>query len=241
MFIDTYAYEDLRLICSLERDPLEVESDIQLAGLALSATEAFAGGWLEPLAWELYIACRDTETWYTDTNCVPPLAHWLLRKERVLPGVRVDTLYAAQVAETIDVLRPEAVEAWITEALRQECPGAPGSVPAWSSLRSRAVRVKLPDELHMAGRETLGVDCYAGLIQIPLEREPGGVWVSGPLEDPGIGPPVELSLENQDGSLSIHIQGSWRLWLDDNAGREQVDAAVARVLALGNGWQRVDR
>jgi hypothetical protein len=232
----TYAYEDLRLLCLLEREPQDQESDAELTKLALSAVETLGAGWLEPLAWELHVACCDTEIPYTDANRVPPQAHWLLRQEQIPPGTRVDTLYAVSDIETAAALSPEQMRAWIANALEQECPDSPRFIPTWSSLWSRAMRVKLPDTLKAT--EHLHVDCYAGVVSVPLEHMGSDIWVSGPREEYLFGPPGEVHLTNNDGFLATRLQSSWNLWLRDPAGRQQVEAAVDRVLALGHGWQR---
>lgn len=237
MLIDTYAYEDLRLLCLLEREPEDDESDSALAEIAVAAAEVLGEGWLEPLAWELYVACRDTD-FYTNVNRLPPQAHWLLCTEHVPSGIRIETLYAAQVTETVPALLPAHLRAWVDSALKQECPGGPQFTPAWSSMWSRAMRVKLPDPQRYVGRPGLAVECQAGVVSVPLERAGHEVWVSGPRADSFMGPPGELHLTNSDGFLTIGLEGSWRLWIDDPAGRAQVEAAVERVLALDRGWRR---
>lgn len=237
MIVDSYAHEDLRLLCLLEREPEADESDSALADIALSAAEVFGAGWLAPLAWELLVACRDAD-FYTDVNRVPPQAHWLLRLEQVPAGIRIEPLYTAQVIETLPTLDSSSLCAWVDKALKQDCPGGSQFTPAWSSVWSRAMRVKLPDAQRFIGRASVAVEYHGGHASVPLERTGSDVWVSGPRTDSFMGPPGELHITNSDGFLTLALEGSWSLWIDDPAGREQVDAAVERVLALDRGWRR---
>jgi hypothetical protein len=240
MVIDTYAYEEPQASFLLEREPQDDESDLQFTDLALSAAEALCAGWLESLAWELFIACRD-EDFYTHQSRVPPRSHWLLRKQQIAQGIRLDTLYTAEVIETVPELVPDGMRTWIRSALIQQCPGAPRFIPAWASIWSRAIRAKLPEPSCLSGRDELHVDCHAGIVSVPLEHVESDVWVSGPLDSHHVSPPASLILSNQGGFLTLSLQLCWSLWITNPAGRAQAEAAVDRVLALGRGWQRSEK
>lgn len=103
------------------------------------------------------------------------------------------------------------------------------------------MRVKLPTASRAAGRDSLQVSCHADTISVPLEADGDGGWVSGPFERHVIGPPVELTAYNEDGVTAIHLRIYWNLWFEDPAGREQVEAALRRVLARERGWRHSAR
>lgn len=238
MTADTYAHEEAHLTIGLEREPRERESLPDFTMEALLAMEALRAGWLEPLVWEMFIACCDTEMFYTDQSCQPPRPDWVLLKEQIPNGVQARLLHVEPVIRTVPAFNAECMRASIAEALDQKCPGAPRFAPSWSRLWSRAVQAELPDPQRFAGREGLRVDCYAGVLSVPLECREGKTYVSGPLEDYVFGPPAALTLGNDDGFLTIGLELYWSLWIDDPAGRAQVEAAVDRVLALDRGWRR---
>ena len=238
MPIDTYAYEEPCWSIRLERESEEDETEAQLVEEMLVAVEVLAAGWLEPLALHLSIGCYDTETFHAPNDCRPPRPQWFLRKETIPPGVEAKHIYVEPIVDTAPALTGDEIRTWAARALAQECPGAPRFIASWRELWWPAVRVKLPELSRTAGRDSLQVSCHAGTISVPLETDGDEVRVSGPLERYVIGPPVELTAYNEDGVTAIHLRVYWNLWSEDAAGREQVDAALRRVLALERGWER---
>lgn len=241
MPFDIHAHEEALLRVGLEREPNDQESLLDSTRNAILAIQIFCAGWLEPLVWELSIACQDSELLHIEQRCQPPRPDWVLRRARIPSGVQARLLHVAPVLRTLPAFSPEDMHAWVTEALNQECPGAPRFVPAWSRLWSRAMQAALPDPQRFAGRDSMQIDCYAGPTSIPLECRDDKVYVSGPLESHVFGPPAALTLGNDDGFLTIDFEVYWDLWITEPAGRAQVEAAVDRVLALGRGWQRAER
>lgn len=234
-----FAFEEPHWSVRLERDVAENEGQEAIAQETLVAVLALAGDWWEPLVWELSVACYDTETLHAVPGCVPPRPHWLLRKERIPPGIRADDVLADPMIATTPEMTLERMSGWLREALAQECTNGPRLVPSWVELWSLAARVRLPDSLRVTGHGSLAVDCYAGTVSMPLEHLDGEAWVSGPLDAYVIGAPVELIIRNEDElALAMELRVYWSLWIDDPAGRAQVEAAVDRVLALGRGWRR---
>lgn len=240
MLTDTYAHEEEHWSLGVERESGEDETEQELIGHVLEAVDVLGAGWLEPLAWHLSIGCYDTETLYSPSGCRPPKPQWFLRKDMIPPGVEAKHVYAEPLVDTVPEFTRERTHAWIAHALEQECSTPARFIPSWRELWWPSVRIKLPDPPRMLDRDHLQVDCYAGTVSVPLERSADGLWVSGPLERYVIGPPAALTVYNEDGIIAIYLRLYWNLWIDDPAGRDQVEAAVGRVLALGRGWRRGD-
>ena len=240
MPVHIHAYEEPRWSIRLERESEEGESEQQLAAEILDAMEVLAAGWLEPLALHLSIGCYDTESYYAPGDCEPPRPQWFLRKEVLPPGVKASFVYVDPVTDTAPALTAEGIRAWVAHAMAQECPNAPRYVTSWRELYWAAVRARLPEPARVADRDGLQVSCYAGTVAVPFERAEGEAWVSGPCEQYGFGPPIRLIARNHDGVVAIDLEICWSPWFEDPAGREQVDAALRRVLARERGWRRTE-
>lgn len=238
MLADVHAYEESRWSVRLERESEENESEQDLAKEVLAAVDELAAGWIEPLALHLSIGCYDTETFHAPIDCEPPAPQWFLRKEIIPTGVKAAYVYVDPVMDTAPELSSQEIHEWVARAMAQECSGTPRFIPSWRELYWQAVRVNLPDPSGMAGCDSLRVSCYAGTVSIPLERSANEAWLSGPLANYGFGPPVKLLAHNYDGVIDVGFDVYWSLWINEPAGRAQVDAAVDRVLALGRGWRR---
>jgi hypothetical protein len=233
------ADEEPLLSIRLEYMAGEGEGHLALAEQAIMAINALAGGWLEPLAWEMYVGCLDIELMHATMEQDPPQPFWLLRKERIPAGIELRPGYGNHTIVTEPTLSSERIQAWVSRALAQPCADAPRFIPYWDGFDTLAMRARLPASVANTADESLGMRCYAGNIAIPLERHDDQVWVSGPPEKYLIGPPVSLSAGNMDGHyINLDLAIYWTPWIRDPAGRAMVDAAVDRVLALGRGWQR---
>jgi hypothetical protein len=233
------AHEEPHLSIRLRYEAGEGEGHLALAEQAIVAIDVLADGWLEPLAWEMYVGCFDAELMDTPMKPKPPQPFWLLRRERIPADIEIRPMYGDHTVVSEPVLPFERIRAWAAQALAQTCAGAPRFVPFWASVDTLAMRARLPASVANAADDSLRMRCYAGSIAIPLERHDDQVWVSGPPERYLIGPPVNLTASNLYGMV-IHLDLAvyWTPWIRDPAGRAMVDAAVDRVLTLGRGWQR---
>jgi hypothetical protein len=233
------AHDEPHLSIRLRYEAGEGEGQVELAEQATIAIDALAAGWLEPLAWELYVGCLDVELMHAAMKRDPPQPFWLLRKERIPAGTEIRPIYGDHTVVTEPALSSERIHAWVVRALAQPCADAPRFIPYWDGFDTLAMRARLPDAMCPKGDECLRMDCYAGTITVPLDRRDDQVWVSGPPEEYLIGPPVSLTADNlYDMVIKLELAVYWSPWIRDPAGRAMVDAAVDRVLALGRGWQR---
>jgi hypothetical protein len=235
MSTDIIAYDEPCLSLRLVYTADEGEGPAALAEQAITAIDALAADWLDPLAWEMYLECLDIELANIPEECGPPQPYWLLRKERIPDGVDVDPTYGNHTVVTEPVLSSDRLQAWVARALAQTCEGAPRFIPCWGRFDTLAIRTRLPDAMRCTGDESLSVNCYAGTVAIPLDQ----LWVSGPPQQYLIAPPVKLIARNIYGNyINLDLAAYWSLWINHPAGRAQVEAAVDRVLSLDRGWQR---
>jgi len=235
MPVDVYAHETPRWSIRLERETDEEDTEQHLIEETLAAIRVLAADWLQPLALHLSIGCYDTETYHAPSDCEPPQPQWFLRQNDLSPCVKADYIYADPVIEMAPELTDDRIRAWVAHAMAQECSNAPRFIPSWRELYWPAVRIRLPDPSYAAGSETLQIGCYAGTISVPLERRDGDLWLSAPRKDYGVGSPVGLTARNYDGVVAIGLDICWTLWIDALAGREEIEAAISRVLGLGRG------
>lgn len=232
------AHEEPHLTIRLKYEADEGEGQLELANQVITAVDALAADWLEPLAWDMYLGCLDAELMDTPMHSKPPQPYWLLRKEQIPAGVEVRPIHSDHIICCEPVLLSEPIRAWAARALAQTCADAPHSIPYWVGLDTLAIRARLPVLVDSAAHERLRVDCYAGTITIPVDCIDNQFWVSGPPEKHVIGPPVRLTASNLYGMVvDLDLAIYWSPWLNQ-PGRALVDAAVERVLALGRGWRR---
>jgi hypothetical protein len=233
------AHEEPHLTIRLELEPDEGVEQQALARQAIVAIDAVTAGWLEPLAWEMTVGCLDTESMDVPMNRHPSQPYWLLRKEQIPIGIEIRPFHGNHVFVTEPVLSSDPLDTWVAKALAQDCDQAPRFIPCWRRFWSLAMRARLPRTVSNLGHQNLSISCYAGNLAIPLEYTGDDAWVSGRPAGYVMGPPLSLTARNEDGLLvTLDLAVYWSLWIDDPAGRAQVEAAVDRVLALDGGWRR---
>jgi hypothetical protein len=60
--------------------------------------------------------------------------------------------------------------------------------------------------------------------RIPIEARDDGCWVSGPVRDAMINPPIKLEIGNNDGRLSLSLAAGWSPWVGSRVNRSQSDS-----------------
>lgn len=208
----------------LWRDERQDESDEAILREQLEAMRAFAEGWLEPLAVAVDVVCCDPARGHSSYSVAPPpIQSWLLRTRA--RGVEMEPRRIGSRIDECDVIDPQVIETYVHRALDQRCVG--NAVTGMDFLSWEAFRVKLPG----SGVTQFIIEDVA--LEVPIERLSDGDWVSGPRSERLTGGPFWFHFT--EGELRFDVV--WSLWLED-PGRQQVDAAVGRVLARGTGWYR---
>jgi hypothetical protein len=214
--------------------PEEIASEIEFARLALDAVFHFAASTWEPLSVDLWLSCSDADTGYPRNDSVPPRPFWLLSARELPLGVQVRPAWEDEQVDVADELTPNAILAWLGQALDQEC--AERQTVGWRELLFRAARVRLPVAPDALADDILLLGDGAGIIEHPAERRHGGLWVSGPLPPMTLRAPVELVVRNEAGLLTLEVSSNWSVWADEGEpGYDEIACALERVHQLG--WE----
>jgi hypothetical protein len=210
--------------------PEDVTDELELVRLGLEAIDAFIL-WVEPLSAELSIGLLDVAANYPVEDPLPKRPQWMLCRDHLPPGVRVEAMLADPIVETRGALTTEALYAWIAAALAQDAPD--GFRTTWRELRIDAVRVALPAEL--AGRDELLLAAGVGTHRIPVERDAGGAWIAGPIEQLPTEPPVALRITNTNGYFELQVARHMSVWTSGPGARD-VDESIASLTQ--RGWSK---
>lgn len=190
---------------------------------------------VQPLNADMDVTCRDRD-WI---DSAAPLPLWHLRATDVPAQVRMRALYVdPQTRESAGPsLSPDAVRAWMTEALGQTCPTAQMPQTDWGDIFVYATRVRVPEE-SLAGRDALDLRTRGGTATVPVERQEGDAWAFGPSEAFWL-EPVSLRFSHGYGELSLTLTVYWSLWSEPGTpANTLVREAVARLRE--HGWELTD-
>jgi hypothetical protein len=213
--------------------PEEITDELELTRIGLDAIDAF-NLWVEPLAAELSLGLVDTNIDYPVESPLPATPQWLVRRETIAEGIRIDAMLANPVVETRADLTTETLYEWIASALSQ-APPEPQFRVTWRELRIGAVRVAVPAAL--GSRKELVLTAGNGELRVPVDRDASGAWVSGPLEQLPTEPPIALRITNTDGYFVLQISRHWSIWTS-GAGATDIDESVQNLTQ--RGWSLGD-
>lgn len=230
-----YVHEDgfsLRLVSGPDDTVLDGPATADRVADALDALAPL----VQPLNADMDVTCRDRD-WI---NSAAPLPLWHLRTTDVPAQVRMRALYVdPQTRESAGPsLSPDAVRAWMTEALGQTCPTAQMPQTDWGDIFVYATRVRVPEE-NLAGRDALDLEIRrGGTATVPVERQEGDAWAFGPSEAFWL-EPVSLRFSHGYGELSLTLTAYWSLWWEfGSPANALVREAVARLRE--HGWELTD-
>ncbi|WP_164006809.1 hypothetical protein [Pyxidicoccus trucidator] len=203
--------------------------------LALEVVDAFWPAILEPRVVTLDLVGVDDWGYALHPSVTPEPPGWLLRTV-LPPGVKVSLGSSRYLEREVPALTRDVLRAWMEEALRQPPVGGADHL-AWSELTFRATRVRVFEPERFAGRDTLVLGSEVGPVEVPLERDARGPWVSGPVERLADQPPIRLSLSRPDGGFEVSVNPHWSLWTQEGSpGKAALDAAITHLLT--RGWER---
>lgn len=197
------------------------------ASEAVAALFALAGGWLDIVALEIRLGLYDRET-CTEAGMRPGEPFHLLRAESV-QNVRVNPTYRAMESRT-KTLDACAAVTWVNDMLSQASIGDARYEPSVRELLVAGLRARLPGSVTS---DSLKVSCYAGEIEIPVDRG----WVTAPATPPGVPDPVSLRITNLDGALRLVLEVFWSAWANAPEPSPAIRDGLSRLHA--RGW-RVD-
>ena len=194
-----------------------------VAAEAVTALFVLAEGWLDIVALEARLGLYDREI-FTEAQARPRDQFQLLRLEPA-NHVRIKPMYRPTEARTA-TLDAATAASWVDSKLAEEtAPDARYEL----SLRELLVagsRARLPDSV---SSEPLTVSCYAGEIEVPVDRG----WVTAPAHPPGVPNPVSLRIANLDGALRLVLEAFWSPWAGDQAPIPPIRDGLLRLAARG--------
>ncbi|WP_254449443.1 hypothetical protein [Anabaena sp. UHCC 0253] len=231
-FIHTFPGEQIRLV----NNPLEDLDDLQLATLGVEFIQEFYS-FIQPLSADLMVVFRDTD-WSAMSNIAPLLPHWYIQALSAPSNIILGAGFTnpdPQVSQAPQ-LSPEILFNWIKTALEQDCTN-PDYRITWRIIHIYATRTRLFNEQEFQARQSLLLNSNAGELNIPIERLEDGLWVSGPVKETSIEPPVTFALSQEYGGLSADMMIHWSLWTQPGQ-PEQIALQDAISRLLNKGWEK---
>ncbi len=210
-----------------------VQSEIDYKEPGALALAACTTLWpvVQPLSVTLEMAARTVEWPYIETAIPLPAPTWHLRETHSPATVAV----AARVQrsghreERTAALTVERLAQLLTDAHAQEV--EEGYLPTLYALELHYTRARVLDEQAALVEVTYGPETYA----IPVERRADGLWVAGPVRDTMLNPPIKVTLENNDGRLTLTVCAGWSPWVGSGMAEAALLDSCVQAL-VDQGW-----
>jgi hypothetical protein len=217
--------------------PNEIETQLDLAKLALDQVFLLSENLFEPLSVDLWLTYCDPElNDYPLSEPTPPHPFWLLQHRNLPLGVEVTPAWEREIITVGDTLSQTPILDWIAVAFEQSCSGETEYSLGWQELLFRTTRARLPVQ-DMTGT-TLCVSQGYGQIEYPVEHDKDSFWISGPRTNKTLTPPIDVRITNEAGLLTLELGLHWSLWTEPSeAGYFKVEQAIERLLA--QAWRRL--
>jgi hypothetical protein len=189
--------------------------------LVADVFEAFAP-LLRPLALDLLLVAYRGE----DQDAVS-LRHpfWFIVDAAAQAEMNLTPWTEAVSCREVDAITPTTIEALISNAIGSE-ELEPDIVATWDQIRVHATELRLPALL--ADREVLEIAEPGGAFGANVHHRDGAAWVRGGSRG---GNPVPVTLTFTGWSLEITTY--WSLWAAGGAGVQDLNAAIATLIARG--------
>jgi hypothetical protein len=194
--------------------------------LVVSAIAALAP-LVRPLTVDVLLRAYDRET-HDDVALAHPF--WFAATTGDEVGARVAPSTSGAVCRHVAMLTPTAIGALIDEARAGETLSEDVAW-TWDQLWIYAAEIRVPSAL--ADRDILSLGVPYGDVGAPIERNDAGAWFNS-LRSPGDEPPMVVTMTG--GYPRLNIITHWSLWSPGGAGEPDLNAATARLMALG--WIR---
>jgi hypothetical protein len=187
---------------------------------------------VQPLSVTLEMAARPREFLYIERDIPVPVSTWHLREVDIPAHIAV-AAWVEEPGKHSEEARPEltlqALADWLAHAHAQQL--AEGYVPVLHRLHMYYTRARLLDYQKPYAELALGAKTYA----IPVEKRKDRLWVSGPMQDTPINPPIKMFLVNTDGRLGLDICVGWSPWIETGSGEAELLKTCLHELEK-QGW-----
>jgi len=186
---------------------------------------------VQPLSVTLEMAARLRELPYIELDIPLPVRTWHLREVDVPAHVEVAARVQASEysEEAIPQLTLQKLAHWLARAHAQQL--AEGYVPVLYGLEMHYTRARIIEYQKTYAELAFGPETYI----IPVEKRQDGLWVSGPMRNTMINPPIKITIDNNDGRLTLSICVGWSPWTE--AGSAEATLLTACLQDVGRqGW-----
>ena len=189
------------------------ESDVDFNEPIVATNIVFTALWpvVRPLSVTIEMAARSRKIPFIEYKIPLPVRTWHLCEVDVPAHVVVGAWIeepSKHSEETVPQLTPHALANWLARAHTQPLPE--GYVPVLHRLYMYYTRAHLLEyeqpytELAWRGERHV----------VPVEKREDGLWVSGPMRDTMIDPPIKMDLTNFHGRLGLDISVYWSPWVE---------------------------
>lgn len=212
----------------------------QTAESAVEALGLFCQSFVTPLSADLVLTYCEPEDGFPVKEPMPERRFWFLRSESATGDARLEAAWVNPTEQSVPVITPAVVLEWMTAAMAQN----PATIQTadrpvvigWKELLFRATRVRLPRGSELAASESIEIQDGANVVAYPIERIAGESFVSGPLKQKLLEPPIELRINSQSGLITLNVSLYWSVWTDTQQdGRSDITQAAQRLQQ--HGWE----
>jgi hypothetical protein len=200
------------------------------------ANTVFTALWpvVQPISVTIEMEARSREFPFIKYEIRLPVSTWHLREVDVPTHVPVAAWveeFGRHREETVSQLTLQALADWLARANTQQL--VEGYVPVLHILHMYHTRARLLEyEQSSAQLAWYGSEMYT----IPVEKREDGLWVSGPMRDTMIEPPIKIKLVNFDGRLGLHISVHWSPWVEAGSAEAELLKRCLHELEK-QGWE----
>ena len=199
------------------------------------ANTIFTALWpvVQPLSVTIEMAARSREFPFIEYKIPIPVSTWHLCEIDIPAHISVSAWVErldSHSEEAVPQLTPQALADWLARANAQQL--VDGYVPVLHILHMYYTRVRLLEYEQPYAELAWGSEMYT----IPVEKRKDGLWVSGPMRDTMIDPPIKIELVNFHGRLGLDIYVCWSPWVETGSAEAELLRTCLRELEK-QGWK----
>jgi hypothetical protein len=212
-----------------------VENDADFNEPIAIANTVLATLWpvVQPISVTLEMEARSREFPFIEYEIPVPISTWHLRDIEAPAHVTCCAWVKAlgrHSEEAVPQLTLQALADRLARANTQQL--VEGYVPVLHILHMYHTRARLLEYEQSSAELTLGSETYT----LPIERREDGLWVSGPMRNTMIKPPIKIKLVDFDGHLGLEISVFWSPWAEAGSAEAELLRSCLRELEK-HGWE----
>ena len=185
---------------------------------------------VQPLSLTFDMAYCSADLPFLKKHIFPPKATWHIR-EAILPkNIEVHARFKQEGHQEITVkeISVPILKHYLQEAHDQV---QESYLPTLNSAEMFYTRARILT----CESDEITLKHYSETYTLPIESRLDGYWISGPLKDVPINPPIKVEFLNNNGRLEILIAIGWSLWADPSTQEARMLKGVLQELE-SCGW-----